>query len=96
MDPAKLTELDTALGLSTSGNIRLAYEWLLFAAKAGYMPALDARFEELMTEQGRIAFTKDLYKAVLAVDPERARSVYATAKPGYHPITVWEVDQVFK
>ncbi len=96
MDAAKLNDLDAALGLSTTGNIRLAYEWLLFAAKAGYMPALDARFEQLMTEQGRIAFTKDLYKAVLAVDPERAKSVYAKAKPGYHPITVWEVDQVFK
>jgi len=96
MDPTKLTELDNALGLSTAGNIRLAYEWLLFGAHAGYMPALDARFERLMTAQGCIAFTKYLYKAVLAVDPERAKSVYAKAKPGYHPIPVWEVDQVFK
>jgi len=96
MEPAKLAELDTSLGLSTTGNLKLAYEWLLYAAKVGYAPALDARFEQLMTEQGRIAFTKDLYEAVLAIDPDRAKAVYAKAKPGYHPITVWEVDQVFK
>ncbi|HYN37502.1 MAG TPA: leukotriene A4 hydrolase C-terminal domain-containing protein [Actinomycetota bacterium] len=96
MDPVSLAEIDAALGLSTTGNIRLAYEWLLFAAKAGYTPALDARFERLMTEQGRIAFTKDLYGEVLAIDPERAKAVYAKARPGYHPITAWEVDQVFE
>jgi len=95
LNPETIAEVDTAMGLSTSGNIKLAYQWMLYAAKTGYAPALDARLEQLLTEQGRIAYTKGLYRELLKTDPERAETVYAIAKPTYHPITVWEVDRVF-
>ncbi len=96
LSPNIIGEVDAAMGLSTSGNIKLVYQWMLYATKVGYTPALDARLETLLTEQGRIAYTKGLYKELLKFDPERAAAIYAIAKSTYHPITVWEVDRVFK
>lgn len=92
----KLAALDDAGNLSDNQNIKLAYTWMLYCSKAGYQKALDQRLEKLLTEQGRIAFTKGLYKTLLEHNAQLATDIYKKAKPGYHPITVWEVDRVFK
>ena len=60
--------------------------------------AADQRLEEFLISVGRRKYVKPLYEE-LAKTPEgkeRARAIYAKARPGYHPITSATVDAILK
>ncbi len=93
----RLAELDKAFNLTKSGNSEIAFQWLLMSVKNKYAAA-DARLAEFLTTIGRRKFVKPLYEE-LAKTPagkQRADRIYATARPGYHPITQATVDAILK
>ena len=97
MPGERMTELDKAFGLTGRGNSEIAHQWLLMAIRNQYALA-DERLKSYLTAIGRRKLVLPLYKALLATPEgrERADSIYANARPGYHPITVESIDRLLK
>ncbi len=91
----RMEELDTALGLTRSGNAEIAFQWLLMAIRESY-PRSDARLAEFLVSIGRRKFIKPLYEELLKAPGgrERALEIYRRARPGYHPIAVETIDRI--
>jgi aminopeptidase N len=94
---ARMAELDRALSFTNRGNSEIIFQWLQLAIRHGYEPAYP-RLEEFLTSQGRRKFLKPLYEELVKTPEgkERARRIYAKARPTYHPISVATVDQILK
>lgn len=93
----QMKDLDEAFGFSQSGNSEILAQWLAVSIVVGYEPAYPA-LEKFLTSVGRRKFLTPLYKA-LAETPgglERARAIYAKARPNYHSVSVGTIDQVVK
>jgi leukotriene-A4 hydrolase len=91
----RMAELDRAFGLTARGNSEIAHQWLLMAIRNQYKPA-DLRVTSYLTTIGRRKLVLPLYRALIAT-PEgrkRAESIYAKARPTYHPITVDSIDRL--
>jgi hypothetical protein len=91
---AQMESLDAAYRLTGAANAEIARRWYLVAIRSDYKPARDA-MAEYMTRIGRRYLVVPLYEA-LAKTPEGlafARSVYAKAKPGYHPMTQASIEK---
>jgi leukotriene A-4 hydrolase/aminopeptidase len=97
MTAAQMQELDEALGLTMRTNAEVLFQWLLLSVRYGYEPAYP-RLEEFLTSQGRRKFLKPLYEALIQTPEgkERARRIYAKARPTYHPIATATVDALLK
>lgn len=93
---AQLVALDAALALTGTQNGELAQRWYPLTIRSGYAearPALAAFVEKI----GRRKLVVPIYRALVAT-PEGlafARATFARAKPGYHPITVSSIEDVF-
>jgi leukotriene-A4 hydrolase len=92
---AKLAELDEAYSLTVTGNSEIAFSWLRIAIRNEYAPAY-ARLESYLTTIGRRKLIKPLYEDLMKTPAgaERARAIYARARPNYHPIAVTTLDAV--
>ena len=94
---AMMAEIDQAFHLTRSSNAEIVQPWLLMAIRNDYRAA-DKRLEEFLISVGRRKYLKPLYEE-LAKTPEgkeRARAIYAKARPGYHPIATATVDAILK
>lgn len=95
IDLARLAELDAAFRFTESGNSEIQCAWFLRCIKNRY-PAADARLAEFLMSVGRRKFLKPLYTE-LAATPEglqRARDIYAKARPRYHSVSVGTLDKI--
>jgi aminopeptidase N len=93
----QLMALDTALQLSESHNDEVLAAWLRVAIRNDFSPAYPAA-ERFLTSQGRIKYVRPLYRALFA-NPKTAglaRTIYAKARPGYHPMAAASVDALLK
>jgi hypothetical protein len=94
---AQMAELDAAFRFTASGNSEILHEWLLRSIERKYETAYDA-LERFLLRQGRRKFLKPLYQK-LAETPEgleRARAIYAKARPMYHSVSYRTIDQILK
>jgi hypothetical protein len=91
----RMAELDSAFGLTSSGNSEIIKQWLLTAIASGYEPAYP-KLEQFLTSMGRRKFLKPLYEALVKTPGgrERAIAIYRKARPTYHPIAVAIVDKI--
>jgi len=94
---AKLKELDDAHHLTQTGNNEVLCQWLEMAIHAKYEPAYP-RVESFLIGQGRRKYVKPLFEALLKTPEgkERAKAIYAKARPGYHSITAGTIDEMMK
>jgi hypothetical protein len=92
---ARLTELDEAFGLTTTGNAEIAFNWLRVAIRENYTPAWP-RLEEYLTSIGRRRLIKPLYEDLMKTPAgaARARAIYEKARPNYHPIATATIDDI--
>jgi leukotriene-A4 hydrolase len=93
----QMAQLDAAFHFTDSGNSEILHEWLLQAIEHRYETAYDA-LERFLLRQGRRKFLKPLYQK-LAETPEgleRARKIYAKARPTYHSVSYRTMDQILK
>ncbi len=94
---AQLQALDARFGLTRSGNAEILVAWLEKAARSSYAPAYPA-LEAFLLRVGRLKFLRPLY-AALDANPqtqELARSIFARARAGYHPLAVAMLDALLK
>jgi leukotriene-A4 hydrolase len=93
----QMAQLDGAFHFTESGNSEILHEWLMQAIEHRYEPAYGA-LEKFLLRQGRRKFLKPLYQK-LAETPEgleRARAIYAKARPMYHSVSYRTIDQILK
>ncbi len=93
----RLTELDRAFGFTATGNSEILCDWLVVTIRRHYAAA-DGRLSEFLMEVGRRKFLDPLYTE-LARTPqglERARAIYAKARPRYHAATTAKIDKILK
>ena len=93
----QIAQLDGEYALTASGNSELLTAWLVWALKNDYAPAWDAA-DSFVNRMGRAKFLRPIYRTMCetAAGCDRAKSIYAAAKPGYHPVSVVSVDRVFE
>ena len=93
----KMAQLDQQFGFTKSGNNEILAAWLELAVDNRYETAYPA-LEQFLTSQGRRKFLKPLYTK-LAGTPEgleRAKQIYAKARPTYHSVSVQTIDEILK
>ena len=93
---AQLADLESTLKLRQEGNAEVLFAWLQIAVAHRYQPAVPT-LEHFLTTQGRRKFVLPLFQSLWAQDDwgqPIARRIYATARPGYHPVTTGSVDDV--
>ncbi len=95
LEDADLAQLDSEYHFTQSGNSEITAQWLLMAIQEQYRPAFP-KLEQFLVSVGRRKFLKPLY-AELMKTPEGfalARTIYAKARAGYHPIAQATVDSI--
>lgn len=92
---SRLDDLDKTFKLSSSGNSEIMFAWLRIAIANHYEPAFGA-LEHFLTSQGRRKFVAPLYAdlAKTGWGKALAMSIYAKARPTYHPVSVGAVDKI--
>jgi aminopeptidase N len=92
--PNLLQKLDKRFSFCKSHNSEILFQWLLIALKAGYDPALETT-EDFLIHTGRRKFVLPLYKVLCqsVTGKDLAKRIFATASPGYHPVTRESVEK---
>ncbi|KAJ1964415.1 Leucyl aminopeptidase yscIV [Dipsacomyces acuminosporus] len=83
-----LARLDRAYALSSSGNSEVKMAWLSLALKNAYEAAFDSTVK-MLGEQGRMKYTRPLYRALAKTGPAGkalAEQTFAGLRGFYHPI----------
>ncbi|GAA1568829.1 M1 family metallopeptidase [Kribbella sancticallisti] len=95
LDASQLQQLDREFGLTGTANGEIARRWYSIVAASSYTPAYD-ELASFLTRVGRMKLVVPVYKALMSTEEGRelAGKVFATAKPGYHPITTAAVQKV--
>ena len=86
----RLAEFDKAFGLTARGNSEIARQLAPRHRDPEPLHTGRHRRQSYLTTIGRRKLVLPLYKALLATPAgrHRAEAIYATTRPGYHPITV--------
>jgi len=90
-----MARIDREFHLTESGNSEIRHQWLLMGVQRNYEPAA-SKVEQFLCSVGRRKFLKPIYTELMKT-PEgqaRARSIYAKARPGYHPIAQATIDGI--
>jgi len=95
LKPGLMKLLDERFHLTATGNSEVLFQWLLLSIKHRHAPA-DDRLEAFLTEQGRRKFLMPLYSELMKSPEgkERALTIYAKARPLYHPVSVESIDAI--
>jgi hypothetical protein len=90
-----MERLEREFHLTDAGNSEILHQWLLMAVQRGYAPA-NSRVEQFLCSVGRRKFLKPIYTELMKTSEgqERARRIYAKARPGYHPIAQTTIDGI--
>ncbi len=93
----RLAALDQQFHFTDSGNSEILEAWLEQAIDNKYEAAYPA-LERFLTSQGRRKYLKPLYTKLAATPEgkERARAIYAKARPTYHTVSQQTIDQILK
>ena len=94
---ARLAALDRQFKLTESTNTEIAHVWYRLAIANQYTAAYPA-MERYMVRIGRRKLILPLYRDLVATPEglQLARKIYATARPGYHPLAQDTIDQLLK
>ncbi|MFT4539171.1 MAG: leukotriene-A4 hydrolase [Planctomycetota bacterium] len=90
-----LSRIDAAFEFTQTGNNEVLCAWLVRAIRAAYRPA-DTRLEAFLMTVGRRKYLQPLYEELLVSERgiDRARSIYASARPRYHAVSTTTLDRL--
>jgi leukotriene-A4 hydrolase len=93
----QMSELDRAFGLSKVQNSEIAHSWLLNVIRTDYQPGY-SRLDQYLNAIGRRKLVKDLYEALMRAPggSQRAKAIYAKARPQYHVTLAAQLDDIVK
>jgi leukotriene-A4 hydrolase len=91
----QMSQLDTAYRFTGTPNGELAQRWYPLAVRSGYVQA-NAAMADFLRTIGRRKLIMPTYEALAATQGGLAfaKEVFASARPGYHPITTGSVEKV--
>jgi hypothetical protein len=91
----RLDELEQRYMLSESRNAEIAHRWFRIAIRNDYAPAYP-QLTRYLTTIGRRKLVRPLYEDLMKTPrgAELARSIYAKARAGYHPIVQTSIDAI--
>jgi hypothetical protein len=91
----QMVDLDRTYQLTAVQNVEVLAPWLRLAVRHGYEPAAHA-LERVLMEQGRRKFLEPLYRELMTSEEgsEKARRIYARARPRYHATTRMTLDPI--
>jgi leukotriene-A4 hydrolase len=91
----RLADLDATYRLTQTGNNEIAHSWLRIAIRNSYEPAYE-RLATYLQTIGRRKLIKPLYEDLMKTSQgaARAREIYRTARPNYHPIAAATLDDI--
>ena len=97
LNPIRLADLDRVFRFTNTRNSEILHDWLLLSLKVRY-PRIDAALEEFLVYQGRRKFLVSLYGELARSREglEKARRIYAKARPGYHSISRRSVEELLR
>lgn len=92
---AQMAQLDDAFDFTGTGNSEILAQWIIESLEHGYLGA-DQRMEEFLMGMGRRKFLKPIYQELMQTPEgrERAREIYARARPRYHSISRGTLDEI--
>lgn len=92
-----MADLDAAFDLTAEGNSEILAAWLELSIRQDYEPAY-GRLEDFLMTVGRRKFLSPLYGALMETAPgaERAKAIYASARPRYHAVSAQTLDGIVK
>jgi aminopeptidase N len=89
-----MSSLNTAFDISNTGNNEVLFKWLelsVLKKKTGEY----ARLEKFLCSVGRRKFVQPLFEALVnSGQTDLAKRIYASARPGYHAVTVNTIDEL--
>jgi hypothetical protein len=93
LDAAHMQALDARFGFTRTGNCEILDTWLRLSIQCGYAAA-DARLEDFLMDVGRRKYLEPLYKELKKTPAglERAKAIYAKARPRYHAVSSGTID----
>jgi leukotriene-A4 hydrolase len=93
----QVQELDSTFTFTQSGNAEILAAWFPLTIAADYKPA-EAALHQFLTHVGRRKFLVPLYKALLNSPEgrEKARDIYAEARPNYHSVATSTFDALLR
>ncbi len=91
----QLAQLDEAYRFTGTENGEIAMRWYPLAVRSGYTQANEA-LAEFTARVGRRKLIMPIYTALVQTEPglALAKQIFATARPGYHPITTGSVEKL--
>lgn len=91
----QLSQLDTAYTFTGTPNGEIAQRWYPLAVRSGYVQA-NPSIADFLQRIGRRKLIMPTYEALVKTAPGLAfaSEVFASARPGYHPITTASVEKV--
>lgn len=91
----QMVDLDGAFGFTQTGNSEVLHAWLHHVIANGYEPGYGA-LEDFLTGMGRRKFLQPLYQRMANTEGhlERAKTIYAEARPGYHSVSTNTIDAI--
>ena len=94
---AQMAALDKTFHLTQTGNNEVLCVWLELSLKKNYEPAYP-QVEDFLCHVGRRKFLLPLYKIMLKTPQgtERAKQIYAKARPNYHSVATETLDKMIK
>ncbi|MCF7221489.1 M1 family metallopeptidase [Marilutibacter chinensis] len=95
LDTEQLAALDAAYQFTGTPNGEIAQRWYPLAVRSGYAEANDA-IAAFLERIGRRKLIMPTYEALVKTPEglQLAETVFASARPGYHPITTGSVEAV--
>jgi len=91
-----MKQLDETFSLTGTQNAETAFAWYMQAIRVGYEPAY-TELEKFLMTVGRGKFIYRLYGALKDNgQADWAETIYAQARPGYHPIAQRRIDAILK
>ncbi|VDD77051.1 unnamed protein product [Mesocestoides corti] len=89
-----LRVLDSMLAVSRSQNAEIRYRWSLIVLYSQYLPGVDCALE-FLNSQGRMKFTRPIYKALMAWPTIRQQAInnFKSHRPFLHPTTAKLVEK---
>ena len=93
LDAKQMAALDKFGNFTASGNAEILTVWLVVAIRNDYAPAYP-KLEQFLVNTGRRKFLSPLYNGLLKTPAgrERARAIYAKARPNYHYVATSTFD----
>ncbi len=98
-EPKYLQKLDYKYNFKASGNAEIMTEWFRVGIRSGYTN-IRPSMKQFITKVGRGKFIfplyKDLANSKYPSDRTWVRTVFESAKDGYHPISRMELEDIFR